>query len=338
MWNDIIIKILQQVKIRFIFRKLRCNSKKGEIPLKCRPILVDNTLQELTEHGDNSFAMSMDEQHVNKKDCGSILHWHYEVQISLVTKGSVLFKTQERDFLLHTGEGIFFNSGCLHEALPADNRDSIYVCINFHPKIIYGYPDSLLKQAYVDTVLCSNDLQVIPLTSEPWHKEACRLMRELARTNTDEEFGYEVRMYSYVLAIWHLVIKNNANSLSELASVTFAERQRIKNLTKFIHNHYMDAISLESIAESDHISKGECCRVFKRVLGVTPFEYLVKYRIKQSMKMLAMTSLNISEIAQSVGFGSGSYFTECFKRGMHCAPNVYRKRALSNQSEEQKPS
>ena len=302
----------------------------GEKFLKSRPILVDSTLQELTEHGDNRFAMSMDEQHVDVKDYGAVLHWHYEIQISLVTKGSILFKTQDREFLLRTGEGIFFNSGCLHEAVPTDEQDSVYVYVNFHPKIIYGYPDSLLRYAYVDPVLFSNELQVIPFYNKPWHREICSLMSELARVDMTEKFGYEVRMYSIVLHIWHLIVQNNEACISQSTHVTFAERQRIKALTNFIHHNYMDAISLSEIADSDHISKGECCRIFKRVLGTTPFKYLISYRIRQSIKLLAMSNLNISEIAQTVGFGSGSYFTECFKKEIKFSPIAYRKQMAKN--------
>ncbi|WP_281680404.1 AraC family transcriptional regulator [Synergistes jonesii] len=301
--------------------------------LKSRPILVDGTLQELTEHGNDSFAMSMDEQHVNAEDFEGVLHWHYEIQITIVVSGSVLFKTQDKEFLIHTGEGIVFNSGCLHEPVPAEEGDCAYVCVNFHPKIVYGYPESLLRHAYVDPVLFSGELQAIPLREKPWHMEICTIMRELARVDMSQTFGYEIRMYSLVLQMWYLIVHNNERLLCKSTPVSFSERQRIKALTGFIHNNYMDAISLADIAASDHISKGECCRIFKRVTGTTPFSYLVSYRIRQSIKLLAMTDLNISEIAQNVGFGSGSYFTECFKREMKCPPLAYRKKLEKSQGD-----
>lgn len=290
-----------------------------------RPILVDSTLQELTEHGDFAFPISMDEQRVSDEYIAFVPHWHYEIQISMVVKGSVIFKTQDKEFLLKKGEAVFFNSGCIHEAVPTEDKDSVYTCVNFHPKVIYGYAESLLRQDYVNPVIYSNELQAIAFYDEPWHLEVRSLMERLIKVNRDEHFGYEIEMYAIILKMWQVIVQHNEEILSASASVTFADKQRIKSLTRFIHKNYMERISLTEIAGSDHISKGECCRVFQRVLGTTPFAYLINYRIHQGMKMLATTDHNISEIAQSVGFGSGSYFTECFKKKMHCSPMQYRK-------------
>ena len=95
-----------------------------------RPILVDSTLQELTEHGDFAFPMSMDEQRVSDEYVAFVPHWHYEIQISMVVKGSVLFKTQDKEFLLKKGEAVFFNSGCIHEAVPIEDRGLFLICLD----------------------------------------------------------------------------------------------------------------------------------------------------------------------------------------------------------------
>ncbi len=293
--------------------------------IRYRPILVDSTLQELTEHGSFAFPMSMDEQRVDDKYCAFVSHWHYEIQISEIVKGSVKFRTPQGDFLLKEGEAIFFNSGCIHEAIPTKEKDSIYTCVNFHPRIIYGYNESSLKRDYVDPVLFSNELQTIAFYDEPWHLEVRRLMHELIRVNRDEKYGYELEMYSILLKMWALIVRNNRNIVAASSMMSFADKQRIKSLTHFIHKNYMERISLADIAESAQISKGECCRVFQRVLKMTPFDYLINFRIQQSIKLLATTEYNISAIAQTVGFGSGSYFTESFKKKMHCSPMKYRK-------------
>ncbi len=272
----------------------------------------------------------MDEQRVADEYITFVPHWHYEIQISIVVKGSVIFRTPEKEYLLKKGEAIFFNSGCIHEAVPTEEKDSVYTCVNFHPKIIYGYAESLLRQDYVAPVIFSNELQALPFYSEPWHLEIRALMERLITVNRAERFGYEIEMYAIILKMWHIIVKNNESLISASAPVTFADKQRIKALTHFIHRNYMERISLAEIAQSDHISKGECCRVFQRVLNTTPFAYLINYRIHQGMKMLATTDHNVSEIAQSVGFGSGSYFTECFKKMMHCSPMQYRKQMKSS--------
>ena len=55
--------------------------------MKCRPILVDDTRRELTQHGTRDFPLSMDRQEVASPSHGNVRHWHPEVQIALVTEG-----------------------------------------------------------------------------------------------------------------------------------------------------------------------------------------------------------------------------------------------------------
>jgi AraC-like DNA-binding protein/mannose-6-phosphate isomerase-like protein (cupin superfamily) len=302
--------------------------------MKFRPIIVDNKLQELTEHGTEGFPMSMDEQHVSYADCHEVLHWHYEIQIVLVTRGSVLFRTPEEEFLIREGQGIFFNSGCLHEAVPTEDEDSVYISVNFHPNLIFGQNSSVIRRDYVDPVLFSSELQVIPLASETWHLEICAMLRRLAQINDEQAYGYEIAIKAMLSSIWLLIVQNNRAVIEEDASVTFAGKQRMRTLLHFIHRNYMDRISLEDIANAAHISKGECCRMFQRIQHTTPFLYLISFRVAQSIKLLSTTDQSIADIAQQVGFGSSSYYNECFKKEMHCTPSQYRKNVYSAKNRE----
>lgn len=293
--------------------------------MKFRPIFVDNTLQELTEHGTEDFPMSMDKQQVSLEHCGQVMHWHYEIQISVVIKGSVLFRTSNADFLIGCGQGIFFNTGCLHEAGATKDSDSVYVCVNFNPNLISGHSNSAIRRDYVDPLLFSNEMQVIPLYSEDWHREICQILMEMAGVNDSQSYGYEIELKVLLCRIWLLLLKNNRQLIEMSASVTFSDKQRMKALQNFIHKNYMERISLCEIADTVHISRGECCRIFSRILHTTPFRYIISYRISQSLKLLSTTDLSIVQISQQCGFGSSSYYTECFKKEMHCTPMEYKK-------------
>ena len=86
--------------------------------------------------------------------------------------------------------------------------------------------------------------------------------------------------------------------------------------------------TLDEIAESIHISKSECCRCFQRVLRVTPFEYLLKYRIFYATKLIQQqdpAASSISNLAITVGFGNISYFNKVFKRVLNMTPTEYKK-------------
>ena len=295
--------------------------------MKCRPITVDDSLQELTQHGTRDFPVSMDRQVVSDEHHGGIRHWHEEIQIALVTEGEVLFRAEEQEIRLCAGQGFFVNSGVHHEAYPTERGDGVYICVNFLPNVIFGQADSVVRRDYVDPVLYCDSLRSFPLLDQPWHQEICGLLRELGEVEDAAEYGYEIRMTILLRQIWHLIVVNNRDNIEQKSNVSFSDRQRMRALQTYIHKHYMEQIALADIAAAGHISRGECCRVFKRVEKSSPVQYLTRFRLEQSLKLLSSTELSVQEVARQVGFGTGSYFTEKFREEMQCTPTEYRRKS-----------
>ncbi|MDR1801205.1 MAG: AraC family transcriptional regulator, partial [Lachnospiraceae bacterium] len=265
--------------------------------MKFRPIIVDNKLKELTEHGTQEFPVSMDEQIVSNENCHEVLHWHYEVQIARVTKGQVIFRTPDGEFLINEGECIFINSGCLHEAVTTGDKNSIYECVNFNPSVIYGQNSSVVRRDYVDPVLFSPEMQVIPLAGKGWETQIKELFDLLAKIYESHGFGYELSIQIILCQMWLLIVENNRTQMEANSSITFAEKERMNILKRYIHQNYAEKIALCDIANAAHISEGECCRIFRRIQHTTPFLYLIGFRISQSIKLLSSTDYSVTEIA-----------------------------------------
>lgn len=74
-----------------------------------------------------------------------------------------------------------------------------------------------------------------------------------------------------------------------------------------------------------HISKYHFIRIFSRVMGATPYSYLMNYRINMSKKFLHATDMPVSEIAEKCGFLDTSNFITQFKKHTGQRPLQYRK-------------
>lgn len=96
----------------------------------------------------------------------------------------------------------------------------------------------------------------------------------------------------------------------------------------FIHVHYQEPITLEDMISVLHISKFYFLKVFKYYLGVSPYDYLLHYRITQAKILLRQTQDSVGEIGLSVGFNSESHFIKQFKKIVHITPLAYRKSCL----------
>lgn len=288
---------------------------------------VDENLKERTIHGEEGFPMVVYLQDFFLNQRGLVIpHWHDEVQFVYITKGEVLFKVNECEIPLETGKALFINAKCIHSAKPLSGRDAEYICINVHPSLICGLPSGRIRIRYVEPFLGKNYLDTVLIDgAESWHVQCLKEIIRIFEAAEKDEYGFEIEMQNGVSNIWLALIRHFRLSFYDKPSENPADYSRLQLAIDFINENYHSKITLSEIAAEARISAGECCRMFKRNLRVSPMEYLINFRVAQSIKLLVSSSKNISEIAHLSGFGSGSYYTKRFRQLLQCTPLEYRR-------------
>lgn len=99
---------------------------------------------------------------------------------------------------------------------------------------------------------------------------------------------------------------------------------RLLDAKTFIEENYSREIDLEQMAHQAAISNFYFVRLFKRVFGLPPYQYLLQYRLKRSADMLLMSELPIYEIAMRCGFDSHITYSTQFKQFYSIPPSRYR--------------
>ena len=97
-------------------------------------------------------------------------------------------------------------------------------------------------------------------------------------------------------------------------------------MLEYIHDNYMSEITTKVLASSANVSESECLRCFRNVLGITPIQYVKKYRLQIAADMLMTTDYTITGIASRCGFGHMSYFSRAFHGMFGVTPREYRNR------------
>ena len=98
--------------------------------------------------------------------------------------------------------------------------------------------------------------------------------------------------------------------------------KRIVQAKLFIDDNYADNIDLDNIADEAYFSKFHFIRLFKKIYGKTPHQYLIVVRIERAMQLLR-TDIPVTEVCFSVGFESLSSFSGLFKRIVGIPPSAY---------------
>ncbi|PKO12243.1 MAG: hypothetical protein CVU39_25180 [Chloroflexi bacterium HGW-Chloroflexi-10] len=99
----------------------------------------------------------------------------------------------------------------------------------------------------------------------------------------------------------------------------------VKKAIAFMHQNYGQVISRWQVAEEVGVSEDYFSRVFNRELGLSPWEYLNRYRVQQARMLLQYTDQNIGVIALQVGIKDQAYFSRVFHKITGVSPQAFRE-------------
>jgi AraC family transcriptional regulator len=94
---------------------------------------------------------------------------------------------------------------------------------------------------------------------------------------------------------------------------------------RHINAHLSDPLSNQELAGLARVSESHFRRIFSDAVGMTPHRYIHGRRLAQARKLLAMSDLPISVIADECGFYSQSHLTRCFQATHAITPAAYRR-------------
>ncbi|HUD53244.1 helix-turn-helix transcriptional regulator [Parvibaculum sp.] len=105
------------------------------------------------------------------------------------------------------------------------------------------------------------------------------------------------------------------------------DRARAVRAAMWMDEYSHRPIDLESTAREADLSLFHFLRLFTKVLGVTPHQYLVRSRLRHAARLLADQDRSITDIAYDVGFGDLSNFVRTFHRAAGMSPRRFRQTA-----------
>jgi YesN/AraC family two-component response regulator len=99
----------------------------------------------------------------------------------------------------------------------------------------------------------------------------------------------------------------------------------LETAVQYIDGHLTEELSVRELAGVCFISADHLTRLFKKKFGVSESEYMQERRIRLAGELMRRQEMSISMVANKVGFGTYSYFTEQFKKFYGMTPREYQK-------------
>lgn len=225
--------------------------------------------------------------------------------IHFVLKGNGIFKTEYGEYEITEGEAFLIRP----DEVTYYRADAVepwsYAWIAFDGE----EAESLLERYYPDRryPVCSvGDMEAV----SGWFEGLLA------------SFGSAEENRERVLGYFYLIMASLVRSGE--GGVPVDEEGYFKRAAAFIRHNYSYPIKVSEIADYVGIDRTYLYRIFMNQAGVSPKQYLGRYRLNEAKEMLAETEYRITEIAYSCGYHDSSSFCKCFQKEMGMAPARYR--------------
>ena len=291
-------------------------------------ININHQLREQMTHDATNFPITFfqDELAALPNFAGP-LHWHPEFEIATAESGTLDFQVGQEHILLEAGDSIFVNGNMLHgiKQLSGGIPDAM-------PNIVFSgtllaTETSIIYQKYIKFIAdCDSLPYIVFKNAGDKHNEVNMLIKSIYCELRKPSECYEMVVQRKLNYIFEYIFRNfNSFPKSESTRIQIKTQIRIQKMLSYIHEHYMESITLEDIARAANISRSEAGRCFNTYMNCSPIDALIQYRLQVAYGLLHETSLSLQEICDSCGFNSVNYFSRRFRLHYGYAPGQNRK-------------
>jgi AraC-like DNA-binding protein len=168
------------------------------------------------------------------------------------------------------------------------------------------------------SIVTRHGSSIIPVLD---HARLAALFREIV----DElAHGYGMpHLLSASLALGHLMGCIYSESGQSSGSVPTAA-MRIRFVASYMRRYLERPAHLEELARMANLSISHFSAVFRKELGFSPLDYLIRTRIRRACELLDTSSSSLKEISEAVGFSDPLYFSRVFRAVHGVSPTQYR--------------
>lgn len=258
-------------------------------------------------------------------------HHHFLFEILHCIEGSTVHLIGDHEITLRTGEWMLLKSGVAHEMM--NYSDSMYRYFNIH----FDLDDPMLRAA-----LCQFDYVI--LTPEEMGTDTGQQLTiveqsmEALQTTSDTLRGsiQFLHVQAFILGLIERFSRKIIDQMPPAADVsasratsytaTSSETAIAREMEYILRTEQPYKGTIGDIASGLGLSQSQCSKIFTKVYGQSPRQYISRLILNKAKHLLVNSNLTIEQIAEELGFESTSQFSRQFRRWTGTAPSHFRPR------------
>lgn len=289
-------------------------------------ILEYENYKEKTKHGDAWFPYITYPCSIPLDFPSVPLHWHEEMEIIYVKKGTGIIHVDFKQYVADTGAIALIIPGQLHSIEQYQDISMEYENIIFHPNILLTkQTDACSSDFFLPLLAGTISVPVLYTPELPVYPLLASCLDKNDKASENRRRGYQLLIKSQLFFFFSVLDELFCRDTPRRSDQNSLEKMKL--ILKYIENHYMDKITISDIAKEINLSESHFMKYFKKTMGTSFIAYLNDYRLTMTQRLLLSSDDSILDIAAETGFENLSYFNRIFKKRFGQTPSEYRKKS-----------
>ena len=249
------------------------------------------------------------------------LHYHSDIELVIVLSGKIHLTNGYGSFTLTEGE-IFTNNGNEIHSIEAQDEENLVAIIQISNSFFTKYFPTLGKSTYRTNALRASGSK---------QNDLCKMVLMILLQFLKKSPNYKndcingtVELIEYLNKHFNLFTIENALPVSANEENPIII-ERLSRITSYIYEHYKEKITLENIAEKEHLSVFYLSHLIKEYTGMGFREFLCFARAERSEIPLLDTDKKIAGISKDVGFSTTDLYRKFFTKWYGHSPEEHRE-------------
>ena len=240
-------------------------------------------------------------------------HFHDTFAMGVVASGATRLRTQRGAWIAREGSILAFAPGEIHGAIPLGEGGYTYRMI--YPSI--GFMREIgrsMRAVNHDRVMFRAPVIDDPALGFELARSFAPIMEGNANASAESRFVGAMRKL-----VSRYAIDARGGVPDRAADLVVVDQVR-----EYLHSRFSEHVRLTALAEMCGIGSFQLIRIFRRVVGVPPYAYLVQLRVNRAQAMLCQGAA-VADVAYACGFSDQSHLTRTFKKAIGVPPGRYAR-------------
>ena len=146
-----------------------------------------------------------------------------------------------------------------------------------------------------------------------------------ARGGGRNGYAYQKNLLSLLSTHYIQSYSNYLDLQNQRSTVSKFDQEQVDKVDRYIDKNISSHISVDDLADLLHCSKFYFLREFKKLVGLTPNQYLIDKRLERAKILLSSAQGNIASVGFELGFNDQAHFTRAFKKQFGLTPGQFQK-------------